>query len=275
MNDNNQNRKCESLSQWVQSRLISGKSTFTLEEAMSATSLRRSSLALALHRLKVRKLIVSPMRGFYVCMPDRYQLRGDVPPVFYVDDLMRHLGRNYYLGLTSSAAIWGAGHQRIQGDYAVVTLPRMSSGGLARGMLRFVYRKQMPEAHIVTRNADGGVVRFADAALTAFDLVQHADLVGGMSSAATIVSELIDEMDFTSLSDLGEVVPCVVWQRLGYICEEVVGASEKADALYHTWRSLGLRIVNTPLSPFERNRGGELNRRWHVKINLEIEVDDL
>ena len=275
MDDKEQKRKCESLPRWVHWRLISGKPTFTLEEAMSATSLRRSGLALALHRLKVRKLIVSPMRGFYVCVPDRYQLRGEVPPFFYVDDLMRHLGRSYYLGLTSSAAIWGAGHQRIQKDFAVVTLPRMSGGGLARGMLRLVYREQMPEAHVVTRNADGGVVRFADAALTAFDLVRHADLVGGMSSAATIISELIDEVDFASLSDLGAFVPCVVWQRLGYICEEVVGDAEKADALYHVWRSLGLRIVNTPLSPFERNRGGELNRRWHVRVNLEIEVDDL
>ena len=28
-------------------------------------------------------------------------------------------------------------------------------------MLRLVYRERLPEAHIVTRNADGGVVRFA------------------------------------------------------------------------------------------------------------------
>ncbi len=242
---------------------------------MSATSLRHPAIALALHRLKVRKLIVSPMRGFYVCVPDRYQLRGEVPPSFYVDDLMRHLGRRYYLGLTSSAAIWGAGHQRIQKDFAVVTLPRMRGGGLAHGMLRLVYREQMPETHIVIRNADGGVVRFADAELTAFDLVRHADLVGGMSSAATILAELLESVDFAASSDLGAFVPCVVWQRLGYICEEVLGENEKADVLYRVWRSLGLRTVNTPLSPFERNHDGALNRRWHVKVNLNLELDDL
>ena len=75
------------------------------------------------------------MRGFYVCVPDRYQLRGDVPPSFYVDDLMRQLGREYYLGLTSSAAIWGAGHQRIHKDFAVVTLPRMRGSGLTHDYL--------------------------------------------------------------------------------------------------------------------------------------------
>ena len=122
---------------------------------MSATALKCQSLSLALHRLKVRKLIVSPMRGFYVCVPDRYQLRGEVPPSFYVDDLMQHLERHYYLGLTSSASVWGAGHQRIQKDFAVITLPRMRGASLARGMLRLVYCEQMPEAHIVTRNADG------------------------------------------------------------------------------------------------------------------------
>ncbi len=275
MNDNERIGKRRNLAQWVHGRLISGRPTFTFEEAVSATSLRHPALALALHRLKVRKLIVSPMRGFYVCVPDRYQLRGEVPPSFYVDDLMRQLRRSYYFGLTSSAAIWGAGHQRIQKDFAVVTLPRMRGGGLAHGMLRLVYREHMPEKHIVVRNADGGVVRFADAVLTAFDLVRHADLVGGMSSAATILAELLESVDFAASSDLGAFVPCVVWQRLGYISEKVIGNAEKADALYDVWRSLGLRTVNTPLSPFERQRDGALNRRWHVKVNLDLEVDDL
>ena len=275
MNDNVGDEKCERLSSWVHGRLISGHPSFTLDEAASASALRRPVLVTALHRLKARKLIVSPMRGFYVCVPDRYQLRGEVPPSFYVDDLMRQLGRRYYLGLTSSAAIWGAGHQRVQRDFAVVTLPRMRGGGLAHDMLRLVYRKRMPESHIVTRNADGGVVRFADAVLTAFDIVRHADLVGGMSSAATILSELMEEVDFASASDLCAFVPCVVWQRLGYICEEVLGENEKADALYRVWRSLGLRTVNTPLSPFEQNHDGELNRHWHVKVNLNLELDDL
>ena len=275
MNDKFGSEKCESLSTWVHGRLISGRPSFTLDEVSSVSSLRRPVLAIALHRLKERKLIVSPMRGFYVCVPDRYQLRGDVPPSFYVDDLMRQLGREYYLGLTSSAAIWGAGHQRIHKDFAVVTLPRMRGSGLAHDMLRLVYRERMPETHVVTRNADGGVVRFADAVLTAFDIVRHADLVGGMSSAATILSELMEEVDFASAPDLCAFVPCVVWQRLGYICEEVLGEKEKADVLYRVWRSLGLRTVNTPLSPFERNHDGALNRRWHVKVNLDLELDDL
>ena len=275
MDDKERIEKRESIAQWVHGRLISGRPAFTLEEAMSATSLRHPALTLALHRLKARKLIVSPMRGFYVCVPDRYQLRGEVPPSFYVDDLMRQLGRRYYLGLTSSAAIWGAGHQRVQKDFAVVTLPRMRGASLAHGMLRLVYRDQMPEKHIVVRNADGGVVRFADAVLTAFDLVHHADLVGGMSSVATVLAELLESVDFAASSDLGAFVPCVVWQRLGYICENVIGNTEKADALYAVWRSLGLRAVNTSLSPFEQRRDGELNRRWHVKVNLDLEVDDL
>lgn len=275
MDDNERIEKCGKLTSWVHGRLVSGRPSFTFDEALSATSLRRPALALALHRLKARKVIVSPMRGFYVCVPDRYQLRGEVPPSFFVDDLMRQLGRRYYLGLTSSAAIWGAGHQRIQKDFAVVTLPRMRGGCLARGMLRLVYREQMPETHIVTRNADGGVVRFADAVLTAFDLVRHADMVGGMSSVATILAELLEAVDFADSYDLGAFVPCVVWQRLGYICEKVIGNAEKAEALYSVWRSLGLRIVNTPLSPFEKRREGELDRRWHVKVNLDIEVDDL
>ena len=66
MNDKDSNEKCEKLSSWVYGRLISGRPSFTLEEAFSASSLRRPVLSTALHRLKARKFIVSPMRGFYV-----------------------------------------------------------------------------------------------------------------------------------------------------------------------------------------------------------------
>ena len=65
MSDKVCNEKCGRLTSWVHGRLISGRPSFTLDEALSASSLRRPVLATALYRLKTRKLIVSPMRGFY------------------------------------------------------------------------------------------------------------------------------------------------------------------------------------------------------------------
>ena len=41
--------------------------------------------------------IMSPLRGFYVIVPDEYVLRGAVPQSFYLDDMMHHLGRKYYV----------------------------------------------------------------------------------------------------------------------------------------------------------------------------------
>lgn len=268
-------KKCERLSEWVRGRLISGRPAFTFEDALSASALSHAGVVTAIHRIKKRGLIVSPMKGFYVCVPDRYQLRGEVPPSFYIDDLMRHLGRRYYLGLTSAAAHWGAGHQRIQKDFAFVAQPRIRCESVARGMLDIVCHGQLPEAHVVTCNSDGGVVRFSDALLTAFDLVRHANRVGGMSAVATILAEMLEVVDFGQAADLADAVPCVVWQRLGYICEIVLGQVEKAEQLYRVWKSLGLRVVNVPLSPFEENHEGELNRTWHVVVNIELETDDL
>jgi len=275
MSDNNGTEKCESTQMWVRQRLISGRVCFSFDDIRAISRLSQRSLIVALHRLKERKLITSPKKGFYVCIPDRYQLRRTVPVSFYVDDLMRWMKRDYYLGLTSSAAIWGAGHQRIQRDFAFITPPRLREGCLADGQLLLAYRDRMPVSHIVTRNADGGVVRLADAELTAFDLVRHANLCGGFSSVATVLAELLDVVDFERASDLPEVVPGVVWQRLGFLCEQILGRKDQSDKLYRIWKESGLRPLNVPLSPFETVREGPLNKRWHVRINLEPEVDDL
>jgi hypothetical protein len=36
---------------------------------------------------------------------------GIVPPEFYIDDLMKHLTRPYYVSLLNAAAFYGAAHQ--------------------------------------------------------------------------------------------------------------------------------------------------------------------
>lgn len=60
-------------------------------------------IARALAREVSKRWIMSPLRGFYVIVPDEYVLRGAVPQSFYLDDMMLHLGRKYYVALLSAA----------------------------------------------------------------------------------------------------------------------------------------------------------------------------
>lgn len=66
-------------------------------------------------------------RGFYVVIPIQYQLQGIVPPNYYIDELMTHVGKPYYVGLLSAAAMYGAAHQRPMLTQVMTVEPRIKA----------------------------------------------------------------------------------------------------------------------------------------------------
>src|SRR5690554_6355586 len=74
----------------------------------------------SLQRLKGQKKIEMRPRGFYVIIPPEYRVRGIIPTSLYVNDLMKFLNRDYYVGLLNAAAYHGAAHQQPQ-NYSVIT----------------------------------------------------------------------------------------------------------------------------------------------------------
>jgi len=103
----------DSLQHWVDQQMIRGKYIFTKEDVLAqGLSQTEGSLRTALSRLVKKGMIVSPWQNFYVAVPTEYRLKGEVPPSFYIDRLMKYLGRDYYVSLLSAAALNGAGHQR-------------------------------------------------------------------------------------------------------------------------------------------------------------------
>lgn len=76
-----------------------GRITFTRTEAISALNVSDAAFLKAAERLQKRKLLLSPRHGFYVVVSAQYLSWGAPPPSSYIDDLMRHDGRPYYVGL--------------------------------------------------------------------------------------------------------------------------------------------------------------------------------
>ena len=70
--------------------------------------------------------ICSVWQGLYAIIPVEYSSVGMIPPVLYIDDLMKYLGRPYYISLLSAAVFYGAAHQRPQ-EFSVITTPEFSS----------------------------------------------------------------------------------------------------------------------------------------------------
>ena len=120
---------------WVEQLQSVGRYTFTRAQAESDTERSFVAAQSALRRLKEQGRVVSPRRGFYVVVPPEYRAAGSPPATWFIDDLMRHLGQPYYVGLLSAAAIHGAAHQQPMVFQVVTSKPtrEMRAGKVAIG----------------------------------------------------------------------------------------------------------------------------------------------
>ena len=265
------------LQKWIRDRAVHGFPTFSIEDVRQAgVCSSEQILQNELSRLCANKTIANVYRGFYVVFPVHYVLRGSIPASYYIDLLMEYLGKPYYVGLLSAAEFLGAAHQRPQQFSVMTTFPKRRVVSRRNVVVEWFYREKIPESCVFTRNTETGTIRIANALLTAADLVQYQQHVGGLSRVATVVAELSEQMEIERhFALLAPYVKTVVWQRLGYLLETVVGDRTRADALYEQLQRLPRRILYTPLSTSADDDHSRRDRRWKININVEIETDEL
>ena len=265
------------LQKWIKDRAIHGFPTFSIEDVRE-TGMYSSEQILQneLYRLCSNKTIASVYRGFYVIIPVQYVLRGSVPATYYIDQLMAYLSKPYYVCMLSAAELLGAAHQRPQQFSVMTTFPKRRVVSTRNVIIDWFYREGLPEDALITKNTETGTIRISNSLLTAADLVQYQQHVGGLSRVATILEELSEQINIKSqFASLASFVKKVTWQRLGYILEHVVEENELADELYEQIRNLPGSIMYMPLSTSAENNTSERNSRWKININVQIEKDDL
>ena len=265
------------LQKWIKDRAIHGFPTFSIEDVRE-TGMYSSEQILQneLYRLCSNKTIASVYRGFYVIIPVQYVLRGSVPATYYIDQLMAYLSKPYYVCMLSAAELLGAAHQRPQQFSVMTTFPKRRVVSTRNVIIDWFYREGLPEDALITKNTETGTIRISNPLLTAADLVQYQQHVGGLSRVATILEELSEQINIKSqFASLASFVKKVTWQRLGYILEHVVEENELADELYEQIRNLPGSIMYMPLSTSAEDNTSERNSRWKININIQIEKDDL
>jgi predicted transcriptional regulator of viral defense system len=220
------------------------------------------------------KRIQNVYKGFYVIIPTQYQLKGVVPPIYYINELMEYLGKPYYVGLLSAAAIYGASHQRAMITQIVTIGPRPRTSNKNK-LLDWNYRQQIPIELIESRNAEMGRINYSSAELTAVDIIQFASNIGGYQRATTVLAELVDVID---MSKIGSVLPyttTTAMQRLGYLLEFILFEQDKSDILYNILKKRN-RYFNAVLMSSEHPALDDAeSNRWRVNMNIDIEVDEL
>jgi len=247
-----------------------GRYTFDRSEALSVLQVDALSLKKAAARLSARRRIVAPRRGFYVIVPLEYRVAGAPPPSWFIDSLMRHLGRPYYVGVLSAAALHGAGHQQPQEFQVVSDIPqRAALAGRAR--IRFLAKRSITQTPTVAMKTETGTMQVATPEATAIDLLRYASAAGGLSNIAGVLSELAERVDGRRLVDVAESDGELAnLQRLGYLLDSI-GTRDRASSLADWMKDRKSRAV--PLKPGKPSKGCPVNRRWKVIVNEEIEVD--
>jgi predicted transcriptional regulator of viral defense system len=246
-----------------------GKYHFTTQEAQAALQTSPVAARAALRRLRKKKRIAMPYRGFHIIVPPEYRRLGCLPADEFVPQLMEHLGIPYYAALLSAAQYHGAAHQRPQVFQVIVPKNRPSISCEAI-KVNFIARKNAHEMSVQKLNTPRGEVQLSSPEVTAFDLVGYMSQAGGISNVATVLTELGEEIDAVALAKSADLSPLPWAQRLGYLLG-LVGFKEKTEPLYERIKSRlnNFTSLQTDLDDDKTIR----DLRWKVVVNVEVDPD--
>lgn len=269
-------KKEETLSYWVDQRLYRGYYTFTFQEAAQEfASWDSLYLKTAVNRLVRQSKIISPAKGFYVIIPVEFALTGLIPATFYADQMMTYLKREYYVGLLNAAAFYGAAHQRPQ-TFTIIHDGATLTDGVRSGInFSFVKRSVLDKNFIRKHKTKLGTINVSSPELTAIDLIENYAKVGGLNRVCTVMSELAESLDFSEVDDLFfKILGVPIYQRLGYILDEVLEEGELADNLFKRMKELNISFRKTVFKTGKEIAGCDINEKWKIIINQEIEIDE-
>ena len=191
------------LSSYMTRLLSEGRVVFTGAQAQEALSIAKGALLDAAERQQRRKHLISPRRGFYVIVPPQFLAWGAPPPSWYIDSLMRHVGRPYYVGLLKAAELHGATHQAVM-EFQVITDKRLHKIRAGRSAIVFYYRKDMDAiaSGVQDHKTDTGRMKVSCLELTTLDLLRYGHAGGGLDHIATVLSDLGGRIDPARLAAL-------------------------------------------------------------------------
>jgi len=184
----------------------------------------------ALLRLTKKGRVAKIKKYFYVIVPIEYASAGSPPGAWFIHDLMGAMGKPYYVGLLSAAALHGASHQQPQ-EFQVMTNGYARAVRVGRVRVRFFAKRSCEATPRTSVTTPTGNMLVSTPEATAIDLVRHAKSVGYFSNVATILNEIASMLDKRKLLEAVKIEGSVMaGQRLGYILEKV-GAGEVAGPL--------------------------------------------
>ena len=190
-----------------------------------------------------------------------------VPADWFIDDLMGHLGRRYYVALLSAAAYHGASHQAPQ-VFQVMADGRVLDRAIERVRLRFYASEHTADTPIEKVVVHTGYMRVSSREATVVDLVREPRASGGISNVATILTE-IGELDGSALATLAARHGRTLARRTGWMVEHYGSCQDLGPLRLAARLDLGEPALLSPSGP----RRGRADPAWGVRMNIAVEPD--
>ena len=262
---------------WLNQRAMRGNSFFTKDDIRNAfANTTEGTLAVALSRLVDAGRISSPWQNFFVIVPIQYKLKGEVPPSYYIDELMHFLGRKYYVSLLTAASLHGAGHQRVMSFFVTVDGAALRNCVRSGTKLLLFQKKDIDLCYTKEVRTVGGYMNVSSPLMTALDLVQDERKVGGLSRVAEILYELAEKLELIEGQlDLIRQYGSPILQRFGYLLR-VLELDEMENKWFDLCMKIGIKFKYVALKPSVVNyKDDERDKRWKIIINQEIDIDEI
>lgn len=247
-----------------------GRYWATTEELEGFTGQHGATLRGSLGRLRDSGRLFSPARGFYVFVPPEYRTWRVLPAEWFIDAMMNHLRRTYYVSFLNAAAYHGASHQAAQTFTVVVdqSRRRIEDRDIERVRLRFMTSQRVDQMPTEQRTVHTGYMTIATPETTMVDLAWRPRAGGGMSNVATVLRE-IEGLDSEQLARVAALRPRAVSRRLGWL---ITNFRPDLDPYW-------LRVIARPdegdpslLVPGGHEQG-HADQEWGLRLNADVEPD--
>ena len=244
-----------------------GRYSAPSSELRALTGLDGDAFDQALARLRRAGKMVSPAKGFWVVVPAEYRSMGAPPPEWFVDGMLRHLGRRYYVSFLTAAAAHGARHQAAM-SFQVVVDRHLSARRVGRTPFEFVTDAHAGQMDSVAALTHTGEYQLASVETTAVDLVWQPGRSGGLGNVLTVLTE-IGDLDAERLAALAASRSTATARRLGWL---LARAQPGLDLSSLMRVAHGASNEPTNLSAGGARRG-IVDRDWLVRVNTNVEAD--
>lgn len=248
---------------FIEFNLKNGRKTFSFKDLVDYKDKNiNAAKQFVKYSIKI-KSIKNLSEGFYAIYSPSEKDSGKISPDDYINQLMSYKEINYYTGLLSASAYYGATHNR-SFIYQVIVDKQIHTPKKILEGIKFHRKKKFPEHCLVKQKGNYGYINYSSPALTAYDLIKYEIESGTISNIILIISDLLSQIKISDIKNLLKNNLEVAYiQRLGFILEKLE-ANELINPLFEYSKKA------TSYMPLSRigKKSGNKNVKWKIIENV-------